>query len=209
MMSEDGGTCRSGQLEIAPDWTFKLDGLLGTCRAPQYGPFGRWTLKSVLFNNQELKNGSMTFEPGQHYASVQIVVADRRSELTLHVSDEQGQATRDYVAVVFSTDKSRWEASVPPIRTFVPPSTDLLQMLQRAAPNGDGRASLPPQVSREVIGGLTAGEYYAIALDDIDLEGSRDPAVLERLAASASRLTITEGATDLTLLRLKLADLIR
>jgi hypothetical protein len=209
LSSQDGVMCRSGQLEIAPDWSFKIDGLMGTCGAPQSRMFGRWTLKSVSFNNQELKTASVTFEPGQHYGNIQIVVTDRRSELNLHVTDEQGQPTRDYVALVFSTDKSRWDGSFPAVRTFVPPSAEMLEVMQRAAASNPGRGNLPAQLGREMIAGLTSGEYYAIALDDIDSEASRDPAVLERLASSASRVTVAEGATDVTLLRLRQLDVIR
>jgi Carboxypeptidase regulatory-like domain len=207
--SQDGVMCRSGQLEIAPDWTFKLDGLVGTCSAPPYGMFGRWTLKSVSFNGQELKNGSMTFEPGQHYGNVQILVTDRRTELNLHVTDERGQPTRDYVALVFSTDKSRWDGSSPVVRSFVPPSAEMLEAMQRAAASRTGQSNLPASLGKEMLAGLPSGEYYAIALDDIDSEGSRDPAVLERLAPSAVRVTIAEGATDVTLARLRQADVIR
>jgi protocatechuate 3,4-dioxygenase beta subunit len=210
LTAEDGGTCRAGQLEIAPDWTFRLDGLMGTCSAPQYVGFGRWTLKSVVFGNQELKDGSLTFEPGQHYGNVQILVTDRRSELNLHVTDEQGQATRDYVALVFSTDKSRWDASFSPVRTFVPPSSEMLELMQqRVAATPVVPSAQPVPTNREMIMGLKSGEYYAIAVDDIGAEDSRDPAVLERLSSSASRVTIGEGPTDVTLLRLKLADVIR
>jgi hypothetical protein len=211
LRSEDGGMCRSGQLEIAQDWTFKLDALMGTCSGPHYSAFGRWTLKSVVFNNQELRNGPLTFEPGQHYGNVQIVVTDQPSELNLHVTDERGQPTRDYVALVFSTDTSRWDStSVPAVRTFVPPSPELIEMRgQLTGANGMGRGTLPTQSSREMIAGLMPGEYYAIALDDINSEVSRDPAVLERLASSASRVTISEGQTDVTLPRLRQADLVR
>ena len=207
---QDGGYCRSGQLQIAPDWSFKIDGMMGTCSPPPYASFGRWTLKSVSFDNQELKGGSVTFEAGQHYGDVQIVVTDRRNELTLHVTDAQGQPTRDYVVLVFSSDKSRWSGSFPAVRTFVPPSLAMVAALQRAPINAPAAPGGPPrQPGREVIPGLVPGDYYAIALDDIDQEASNDPDTLERLAPSAVRLTVVEGAADVALPRLRLADVIR
>jgi protocatechuate 3,4-dioxygenase beta subunit len=205
---DGGGSCRSGQLQIAPDWTFMVKGLMGNCGAPTFGMFGRWTLKSVMINNQELKNGTVMFEPGQHYGNVQIVVTDRRNELNLHVTDDQGQPTRDYAVLVFSTDKSRWEGPSQAIRTYVPPSAEMITSMQAMA-TASGRGNLPPQVGREFVSGLTAGEYYAIALDDIDAEASRDPAVLERLTSAATRVTLSEGTVDVSLPRLKLNDVIR
>jgi hypothetical protein len=205
---DGGGSCRPGKLQIAPDWTFKVEGLLGTCGAPTYAMFGRWTLKAIAINNQELKNGAVTFESGQHYGNVQIVVTDRRNELNLHVTDEQGQPTREYAVLVFSADKSRWEGPSPVIRTFVPASAEMITSMQALA-TASGRGSLPPQVGREMIPGLMPGEYYAIALDDIESDASRDPAVLERLAAAAARVTLSEGPADVNLSRVRLNDVIR
>jgi hypothetical protein len=209
LSSPDGaGNCRSGQPQIAPDWTFTVDNLVGTCSAPTYGQFGRWTIKAIVINNQDLKSGSIAFEPGQHYTNVQIVVTDRRNELNLHVTDEQGQPTREYAALVFPTDKSKWEGLAQVVRTFVPPSADSLASMQAIA-TASGRGNLPPQVGRELISGLMAGEYYAVALDDIETEASRDPAVLERLATVATRVTLSEGTIDVNLARIKLNDVIR
>jgi hypothetical protein len=205
---EGGGSCRPGKLQIAPDWTFTVEGLIGTCGPPTFGMFGRWTLKSVTIDNQEVKSGSLMFQPGQHYGNVQIVVTDRRNELTLHVTDEKGQPTRDYAALVFSTDKSRWEGMSASIRTFVPPSLEMITA-QRAAATAAGRGDLPTQLGRELIQGLMPGEYYAIALDDIEVESARDPAVLERLAPAASRVTIAEGEAEVNLSRLRLSEVIR
>ena len=209
LSAPDGfGNCRSGQLQIAPDWTFSVDGLVGTCAAPTYGMFGRWTLKSIVINNQDLRNGSVTFEPGQHYGNVQIVVTDRKNELNLHVTDEKSQPTREYAVLVFPIDKAKWEATSQVVRTFVPPSTEMIASMQAMA-TASGRGNLPAQVGRETVSGLTSGEYYAIALDDIDNDSWRDPAVLERLATAATRVTMTEGPTDVNLLRVKLDDVIR
>ena len=152
----------------------------------------------------------MTFETGQHYGNVQIVVTDRRNELNLHVTDAQGQPTRDYVALVYPVDKARWGGSSPAVRTFVPSSLELVAALQRASVNTAAAPGGPPrQLGREVIPGLVPGDYYAIALDDIDQEASTDPDMLERLSASAVRLTIADGATDVPLPRMRLADVIR
>ena len=41
------GECRSGEAIIAADWTFRIEGLSGTCSAPPFGMFGRWILKAM------------------------------------------------------------------------------------------------------------------------------------------------------------------
>jgi hypothetical protein len=109
---------------------------------------------------------------------------------------------------VFSVDKSRWEGPTSAVRTFAPSSAETLSMMQAAA-TAAGRGPLPPQAGREIVSGLMAGEYYAIALDDIEIEASKDPAVLERLATVATRVTLSEGTIDVNLPRIKLNEVIR
>ena len=118
--------------------------------------FGRWTLKSIVINNQDLRNGSVTFEPGQHYGNVQIVVTDRKNELNLHVTDEKGQPTREYAVLVFPIDKSKWEATSQVVRTFVPPSTEMIASMQAMA-TASGRGNLPAQVGRETVSWTDGG----------------------------------------------------
>ena len=57
---------------------------------------------------------------------------------------------------------------------------------------------------------LAPGEYYVIAVDDIDAEDTQDPAVLERLTSSAIRVVVTEEAPiEVPLRRFIFADVIR
>jgi len=196
--------CRSGNLEVASDWTFRIDGLTGVCEMPSMQIFGRWTVKSVTIGDRTMTSGSMAFEPGQHYDNVRILVSDRRSELNLHVTDDTGQPTREYVALVFPADREKWTSAASPFspsfpRTFVPPTQEMLDMMRVPSPTA----------RREAILGLPPGEYFAIALDDIETDRYRDADVLERLSASANRVTIAEGTADVALLRIKLVDLIR
>jgi hypothetical protein len=204
--TNDGASgCRMGEAAVAADWTFKLDGLMGTCAAPQFSAFGRWNIKSIVIRGQNAAERPFTFEQGQHYGDVQIVVTDRAPELEFRVSGDDGQPTREYVAIVYATDKAKWKQAGRNVRPFMPRPTNLPPnpMLMAA-----GQSSANP--AREVLTGLRAGEYYVIALDDIDTEDVYDPTVLEKLATQASRVTLPEaGTVDVVLQRLKIADFIR
>jgi len=57
---------------------------------------------------------------------------------------------------------------------------------------------------------LPPGDYFVIAIDDIEVEDSQDPAILERLTSSAIRVTLTDEAPiEVPLRRFNLADVVR
>lgn len=56
MFASDGQTCRFGTPTVASDWSFKIDGLTGTCRFdPRPTPLtARWVLKSVILDGRDV-----------------------------------------------------------------------------------------------------------------------------------------------------------
>jgi hypothetical protein len=224
LYNPDGPGCRSPQATIAADWTFKIEGLNGTCGAQPQGSFGRWMLKSVTIRGQNLMDQLVTFETGQQYNNVQIVVTDKRTQMDLHVSGDDGQPTREYVALAFPLDKTKWTGPIRPIRTYVPPTITTTGAGPNArvsmtttvvVPAGSGPSAMLSNAMnqgglQQRIAGLPAGEYYVIALDDIEAEDTQDPGVLEQLTSSAIRVTLTDEApVEVPLRRFNLADVMR
>jgi hypothetical protein len=230
LFNPEGPGCRSGQATIAADWSFKIEGLSGTCGAPPQSMFGRWTLKAVTFRGQNLLEHPVTFETGQQYTNVQVVVTDKRTQMDLRVSGDDGQATREYVALAFPTNKEKWNPQLRLVRTYVPPAvvttggrTGVVVpsgvvtgggvgggMVTGGVVMGTTSIAVGQSGLQERFVGLTPGEYYVIAVDDMDPEDSQDPGVLERLASSATRVTLTDEAPiDVPLRRFSLADLMR
>lgn len=200
----ENGQCRSGQATIAADWTFKVDGLNGTCSAPPMASFGRWMIKAVIVNGENAMTAPITFQSGQQLRNVQVIVTDKHSDMIFRVSDGNGQSTRDYVVLVFPIDKSRW---VTGARIFVGPSDAASSMTAMMRPaNAPGLpAQLPPR--REAMSGLSLGEYFVVAVDDMEPDDSRDPMVLDRLRSSSVRVTLVEGLdTEVALRRVSFAD---
>jgi carboxypeptidase family protein len=198
------GECRSGQATIGSDWTFRVEGLAGTCSAPPGGMFGRWMVKAVVVNGENASDAPITFQPDQQYRNVQILVTDKRSEMVFHVADESGQPTRDYVILAYPIQKSKWSTGG---RTFVGPTVDPAMAMGRAASSttpGPTMGNMPAR--REAMQMLRPGEYYVVAVDDMEPEDPRDPAVLDRLRSSAVRVNIPEGASvDVPLRRISFA----
>jgi hypothetical protein len=221
----EGPACRQGQATIGSDWTFKVEGLGGTCSAPMPGMLGRWSVKAVMFRGQNIVDRTITFEQGQEYSNLQIVVSDKRPEVELLVAGEDGQPTREYVAIAFPTQKTRWlprfvRPLLPGARQLsMPPPGIVGGMIGGAslhstvtAVNGQpSAAAVPPtEPRRDVFRQLSAGEYYIIAVDDIDVDDYTDPAVLERLVPHATRVMVSDEAqVEVQLRRVPIADILR
>lgn len=199
-----GSSCRSnGQGEVNADWTFRIDGAFGTCvvRVMGGGNIGKWNVKAVLHDDADLQDQPTMFVPGQQVSDVQVVMTDRRTELSLHVSDEHGVATREYVGLVFPVDKTKWYQGSRYVRTYLPPPAAALAAISARS----ATATVSAGVQRpESIAGLPAGEYYAIAVEDLESDDARDADTLERLAAEATRVTLTDrGPVSIDLRRRK------
>ncbi len=237
MFNPDGPGCRPGQATIAADWTFKVEGLSGACAAQPMGVFGRWTLKAVMIGGQNLMDQVVTFQPGQHYGNIRIVVTDKRTSVEVRVSDESGQPTRDYLVLLFPADKDRWTqlqryvrtfGSQPPppgaIRSLTPPASLVPGGVQAGFVTGGVQGGF---VTGGVQGGMVnagggladnvarlmnvaTGDYYAVAIDDMDPEDAQDPGVLEKLIPAAVKVTVTlDAPAEVQLRRTPLAEIIR
>jgi hypothetical protein len=196
--SPDRGTgCRMGRSDLGANWTFSVDGLLGTCVAQVSSSLGLLRVKAVMVNDVDLMDQPVTFQSGQQLRNVEVIVTDKQTDLTFHVTDAQGLATREYVALVFSIDKARWFESSRYIRTFVPapPVDQVLELPETATPG-----AAPVTTARESVAGLPPGEYHVVALDDLESEGVPDPALLDSLKRVATRVTLTDrGGAEVSL----------
>ncbi len=208
----------------------------GACGAPPTLTFGRWTLKAVTLRGQNLLEQPVTFETGQQYTNVQVVVTDKRTQMDLRVTGDDGQPTREYVAIAFPFDKAKWNPQLRQVRT--PCSAADRADDRRPSPavsagvtvtggvvgsqlssggvmvGGPGAYTVGgaggPGGSPDRMVALAPGESYVIAVDDIDTEDTQDPAVLERLTSSAIRVVVTDEAPiEVPLRRFNFADVIR
>jgi len=201
------GQCRAGEAMISPDWTFKVEGLSGTCLQPPGQMFGRWNVKAVMINGDDVSNAPFTFQPDQQLRNVQVIVTDKRSELVFHVTDDSGQSTPDYVVAVYPVENARWPMFS---RYFVGPIVTSITSTQ-GRPTATNTAIVPSAAStprRESMSGLRPGDYYVVAVDDMEQEDYRDPVVLEKLRSSAVRVTMADGTVDVSLRRISFATAI-
>jgi hypothetical protein len=212
LFNPDGPGCRPGAVTIAPDWSFKAVGLGGTCAAQPQGMFGRWTLKAVMVGDDNLMDKSITFQPGDAYTNVRIVVTDLRPSVEFRVNDETGELSREFVVLVFPADKAKWNQLGRFVRTFsvsLPPE----ETTTAAPPGVVTAANTGPQRPRPGLVRMSPmpfGEYYAVAVDDIEQEDLQDIGLLEKLAPSGVRFTVSgEAPLEVPLRRVQLSSVVR
>lgn len=214
LYNPSGPGCRPGTTTISPDWTFKVEGLGGTCTAQQQGVFGRWTLKAVMVGDDNLMDKTMTFQPGESYANVRIVVTDLRPSVEFRVTDDTGQLSSEFVVLVFPAEKSKWNEQIGRfVRTFamsagpettgagIPPGTVSASGISMQGRRQPGIARMSP---------LPVGEYYAVAVDDIEREDLQDASLFEKLVPSSVRFTLSaETPLEIPLRRIPLGSVVR
>jgi hypothetical protein len=167
-----GSSCQSDRGSVAES-VFRVQAIVGTCMIRVVGNLGRWSVKSITQGDSDLMDRPVTFDPGQQLRNVRIVLTDKRTELALTVVDDHGLVTREYVGLVFSSDKTKWSDVSPYFRVYMPqlPGSDRSDAPLRGS--SDSRPA--PIERRDLIAGLPQGEYFVVAVSDIAAEDTHDP----------------------------------
>lgn len=173
----------SSSAVVSGDATFSLTGatpgryrLLGSVPGtspPAPGasgpPTSTWTLKSVVANGVETLDTA--FEVGTtDLAGVVVTFTDHPTELSGSLLDSNGKPAPGYWVVTFTTDRTMWTSGSRRVRT--------------ARPDARGQYRVV---------GLPPGEYYMVALTDLDPGDLSDASFFEQLAAASFKITLAEG----------------
>jgi hypothetical protein len=132
-----------------------------------------WMTKSQRLNGVDVIDTGIEVRPGEDIAGLEIELTNQQSQVTGSVRDSRGQPVKDYSVVVFARDREKW--SIPQTRYVRP-----------GQPDQDGRFKVT---------GLPAGEYYAVAVDFIDVGETNDPEFLDRIKDRATVFTLDDGGT--------------
>jgi hypothetical protein len=151
------------------DWTFELRGLSGKCLFRATSPPG-WMLKAVHLDGVDITDTPTDLTGVTEVTGLEITLTNRLTHVTGGVTDDRGAALKDYSVVVFATDPERWGGQS--------------RFLRSARPDQDGRFQIQ---------GLPAGEYFAVAVEYIQLGDWMDPEVLEQLRFRATRFSLGDG----------------
>jgi protocatechuate 3,4-dioxygenase beta subunit len=174
-----------GSGTIGADGSFAMRGLSGTRHIRVEGLPKEWMLKSVTANGVDVTDTGIDFKGGETQAGIEVVLTSKVNGISGSVKGPSGAPVSDYTVILFSDDPQRW--TLPNTRYVI-----------TGYPNENGRFE---------ISGVPEGGYYAAATDDMlpDDWTAPDPDLLDRLKATATKVTLTEGSTKV--LELKLSDL--
>jgi hypothetical protein len=127
-------------------------------------------VKSIAHDGRDLTDQPIEIRSGEVMSGVEIVITNRVSILSGALSDSKAAPTNDGTVIVFPEDRTRWSED----SRFV-------------------RAARPDRHGRYQIKGLPAGQYLAIALDNVESGVWHDPEFLDSLRARASKVSIADG----------------
>ena len=164
---------------VNPDMTFSIGGLTErqTFR-PGLLPDG-WFLKAVTHAGADITDTGYDFKPGERVSGIQMLLTRRSTTLNGTVQDDRGEPLADYTVVAFSSDASKWGY--------------LTRFVRTARPDQDGKftiRALPPD------------DYLVVAVEYLESGQEFDPEQLRVWAPLATKVTLGDGATQSTTLKL-------
>jgi hypothetical protein len=167
-----------GVAQVRDDWTFSLANVFGAARLRVNLPDG-WTVEAVLYNGRDIADQILEAKSGEQLAGVQVVVANRVTQVLGQLTDDRGAPLTDGTIIVFSSDSEKWAED----SRFV-------------------RAARPDQQGQFRIRNLPAGEYLAVAITYVPDGMWNDPEYLESIRRYGQKLTLTEGSSQAVALKL-------
>ena len=131
-----------------------------------------WMVKSIAEagSSVDLADVPLEVHAGQEVPPLTITLTSRTTELTGMLQDPAGRPAPAFTMVAFTTDAKMWGAQSRRVRI--------------TRPGDDGKFSIL---------NLPAGEYFLVAVTDIDEGQWNDAKVLSTLVPAATRVTITDG----------------
>jgi hypothetical protein len=169
---------------LRPDNTFEYRGVFGPTLLRAEPTQSDWYVKSIMFKGQDLSDTPFDFGMDGTFRDIDVVISTQGAGLAGRVTDDRAAPVSDYSVLIFSTFRDRWFTGSRWVKTG------------RSDQDGTFR-----------IQGLPPGDYWVAAIERLDgLPGGGSPPpdadVLERLSSRALRITLGDGQTRDTTLRL-------
>ncbi len=130
-----------------------------------------WRLNRVLYNGIDIGDAGIDVPPNATLDDVVVELTNHSADATGAVTDGDGHAVRDAVVIVFAQDQLRWTVQ------------------------GRWLAVSRPGIDDQYHVRLLPGDYYAIAIADVEPNAWTDPDFLSLAREHATKFSITDGET--------------
>lgn len=169
----DSGGARGFGLRPAqpqPNGRFALDGVFpGRYVVRAVAPRG-WMMKAVYLDGRDVTDDVVDIK-ADALAGLNVIFTDKIASLSGTVRDRKSAPVDGLTVIAFPQDEGRWQAQSRHIVTA------------RSDKTGAYRLNMLP-----------AGDYFVVAVDDVEQGEWFDPLFLEQVREAAVRITIGEGA---------------
>jgi len=155
---------------VRDDLTFEFKASPGPSVVRLASPSG-WMIKSITLNGADVTDG-ITFRD-EDVSDLEVELSNKMPDLSGQVTNGNGDAVLDYVAIAFPQDQDLWNAPGP----------------------GRNGMTRPDDQGRYRFRTLRPGTYYVLAVEHVQSNEFMDPAFLESVRSRATRVTLNEGDT--------------
>ena len=156
-----------GNVRVKDDFTFETTMAAGHARMWSFA--GDWRLRTVRLDGADVTDAGFDVPPTGINGLV-VELSARHADLSGTVVDANGAAARDYLVLIFPQNAEQWTRP---------------NAVSTARPSADGAFKLR----------MPGGDYYAVALEELDQGASNDPDILGQLRDGAQRLSVADGET--------------
>ncbi len=163
---------------VGPDGSFEVHGVSGTRLVRVNGLAKGWALKAVRASGIDVTDEGIEVR-GADIADLDVVVTAKPAQISGLVVDDRGRPAPGAAVVIFPNDRSRWTA---PLNRYVASATA----------GADGSFSVSP---------LPAADYLVAVVDELVDGEWAEADYLERLRATATRVTLGDGESKAITLR--------
>jgi len=165
---------------VADDLTFAMSVPPGQMRFQVTGQPAGFGVHAVRVSGVDVTDEGVEVRAGVEIRDIEIELTTRLTSVSGLVANPRGEAARDFTAIVFSQDPTRWKY-----------------------PNRYIKIARPDQDGRFKVSALPAGDYYAMAVESIESGRWNDPGFLERARQGASMFSLMDGETKTIDLKLQ------
>ena len=141
-------------------------------------PLPLWRLNRVIVNDVDVGDSGIEVPPNGTIENVIVEMTNHGADVTGRVTDAGGQVVRDCTIVIFAQDRARWTVQT--------------RFLSVSRPSRDDRFRAR----------LLPGDYYAVAMSEVESNAWTDPDFLSAVREHAVAFSIADGETKTVDLRL-------